>query len=320
MKKWISLLMPLVGLVIFVWIVRGTGLDLILETYRRIDARSLAVFPLFTVFILWIRGYRWWILMRPLGIPYTRRRCSIVWAIGFFAASITPGKVGDAVRALYVSRETGRGLGESFLTVFMDRLMDLVLVLVFGLATILIFSYRYTNMPSIWVIVAASVAGLGAVYLVLNRSLMRSLAGPFLRALTPKKYRAQLSSQVHGFYDALALCARHWRSTTFAGFLTLVFWAGIVLLAFTVTRVLEIEVSLGYVALMMPMVTLVEIIPISVSGIGTREAAVIFFFAAVGIGSAQAVAFSIMYLIAGTYLTALVGFVAWLANPAKLGE
>ena len=319
MRKWVSLILPLVGLVIFVWIVRGTGLDRILDTYRKIDARSLAVFPVFTVFILWIRGYRWWLLMKLVGIPYTRRRSSVVWAIGFFAASITPGKVGDAVRALYVSRETGKGIGESFLTVFMDRLMDLVVVLVFGVATILIFSYRYTDMPSIWVIVAASIAALGAVYLVLNRSLMRALAGPFVRALTPKKYRAQLSSQVHGFYDALGLCARQWKSTAFAGLLTLVFWAAIVLLAFTVARILEIDVSLGYVALMMPMVTLVEIVPISISGIGTREAAVIFFFAAVGIGSAQAVAFSIMYLIAGTYLTALVGFIAWLANPAKLG-
>jgi hypothetical protein len=70
----------------------------------------------------------------------------------------------------------------------------------------------------------------------------------------------------------------------------------------------------------MPMVTLVEIIPVSVSGIGTREATVIFFFSAVGIGSAQAVAFSVGYLIAGTYLTALAGFIAWLANPAKLGQ
>jgi uncharacterized protein (TIRG00374 family) len=312
--------MPLVGLAIFVWIIRGTGLDRVLETFRRVDPRSLAVFPLFTAFILWIRGYRWWILMRLVGIPYTRRRSSVVWAIGFFAASITPGKVGDAVRALYVSRETGKGLGESFLTVFMDRLMDLVVVLVFGVATILVFSYRYTDMPSIWVIVAASVAALGFLYLVLNRSLMRALAGPLVRALTPKKYKSQLTSQVHGFYDALALYGRRPAATAFAGLLTLVFWAGIVFLAYTAARVLEIEVSLGYIALMMPMVTLVEIVPISISGIGTREAAVIYFFAAVGIGSAQAVAFSIMYLIAGTYLTALVGFVAWLANPAKLGE
>jgi len=320
MKKWVSLLLPLVGLAVFVWIVRGTGVNRILETYRQIDARRLVIFPLFTVFILAVRGYRWWLLLRLVGIPYSRWRSTVVWAIGFFAASITPGKVGDAVRALYVSRETGRGFGESFLTVFMDRLMDLVTVLVFGVATIFIFSSRYMDMPSLWVIIAAALALLALVYLVLHRGLMRKLAGPVFRILTPAKYRSQLSAEVEGFYDALGLYARHWKVTAYAAVLTLVFWVGIVVLAFTVAQTLGIGVSFGYVALIMPMVTLVEIIPVSVSGIGTREATVIFFFSAVGIGSAQAVAFSVGYLIAGTYLTALAGFIAWLANPAKLSQ
>ena len=320
MKKWVSLLLPLVGLAVFVWIVRGTGVNRILETYRQIDARRLVIFPLFTVFILAVRGYRWWLLLRLVGIPYSRWRSTVVWAIGFFAASITPGKVGDAVRALYVSRETAKGFGESFLTVFMDRLMDLVTVLVFGVATIVVFSSRYMDMPSLWVIIAAALALLALVYLVLHRGLMRKLAGPVFRILTPAKYRSQLSAEVEGFYDALGLYARHWKVTAYAAVLTLVFWVGIVVLAFTVAQTLGIGVSFGYVALIMPMVTLVEIIPVSVSGIGTREATVIFFFSAVGIGSAQAVAFSVGYLIAGTYLTALAGFIAWLANPAKLGQ
>ena len=320
MKKWVSLLLPLVGLAIFVWIVRGAGVERIVKTFREIDPVRLLVFPLFTVFIVWIRGLRWWLLLRGAGIGYSRWRSSLVWAIGFFAAAITPGKVGDAVRALYVSRETGRGLGSSFLTVFVDRLMDLVTVLVFGLITIVIFSYVYTDMPSIWVIVTASVGLLGLLYLVLHRDLMRKLLGPLFRALTPAKYRPQLTAEVHGFYDALGLYRKQRAATIAAGFLTLLFWAGVVLLAFTVTWVLRIDVSLGYVALMMPMVTLVEIIPISVSGIGTREAAVVFFFSAVNIGNAEAVAFSITYLIVGTYFTALVGFVAWLLNPAKLGQ
>ncbi len=318
MKKWISLLMPLLGLVIFVWIVRGVGVARILETFRGIDARKLLLFPLFTLFIVWIRGFRWWLLMQGAGIPYSKWRCSLVWAIGFFAASVTPGKVGDAVRALYVGRDTGRSFGESFVTVFVDRLMDLVVVLVAGVATVLIFSYRFTNVPSVWVILVASLVGLALVYAVLHRELMRRLLGPAFRFLTPAKYRSQLSAQAHGFYDGLALYGTNRKTTAVAGVLTLVFWAGIVVLAFTVVRVLGISVSLGFVALMMPIVTLVEIIPVSVSGIGTREAAVIFFFSSVGIGSPEAVAFSILYLIAGTYLTAFVGLVAWLANPAKL--
>jgi uncharacterized membrane protein YbhN (UPF0104 family) len=70
----------------------------------------------------------------------------------------------------------------------------------------------------------------------------------------------------------------------------------------------------------MPTLTLVELIPISVSGIGTRDAAVVFFFSVLGIGSAEAVSFSLIYLIFGTYFNALVGFIAWLANPAKLRQ
>jgi hypothetical protein len=320
MKKWISLLLPLVGLAIFAWIVRGTGVTRILETYRQIDPKRLIIFPFFTVFVLAIRGYRWWLLLRLVGIPYSMWRSTVVWAIGFFAASVTPGKVGDAVRALYVARETGRGFGESFLTVFMDRLMDLVVVLVFGVVTVFIFSSRHTDVPSFWLIIAASAGILALVYFVLHRSLMRKFFGPVFKMLTPAKYRGQLSAEVASFYDSLGLYARHWKVTACAALLTFVFWAGIVVLAYTVARTLGIAVSFGYIALIMPIVTVVELIPVSVSGIGTREATVIFFFSAVGIGSAEAVAFSVGYLIAGTYLTALAGFIAWLANPAKLGQ
>jgi uncharacterized membrane protein YbhN (UPF0104 family) len=64
-------------------------------------------------------------------------------------------------------------------------------------------------------------------------------------------------------------------------------------------------------------VTLVELIPFSISGLGTRDATVIYFFGAVGIGSAEAVGFSIVYLLIGTYLTALAGFFLWLRTPVR---
>ncbi len=318
MKKWVSALVPFVGLAIFIWIVSGTGVHRILETFRGIDPRRLLVFPVLMVFLLWLRGYRWWLLIRVVGIDYSMWRSTVVYSIGFFAASITPGKVGDAVRALYLSRETGRGFGECFLTVFVDRLMDLVAMLVLGLAALLVFSYRYIDIPSLWIIVAASVALMAMVYVMLHRDVMKKVVGPVFRVLTPVKYREQLSAEVHGFYDGLTLYGKHWKTTVFAVLLMLLFWGTAFVLAYSVTWVLGIDVPFAFVVLMMPMVTLVEIIPISISGLGTREAAVIFFFSVLGIASAEAVGFSITYLLAGTYLTALVGFVAWLANPAKL--
>ena len=46
----------------------------------------------------------------------------------------------------------------------------------------------------------------------------------------------------------------------------------------------------------------------------------IYFFSVVGATSAAAVSFSIAYLIVGTYLTAMVGFVLWIRHPVKLGS
>jgi uncharacterized membrane protein YbhN (UPF0104 family) len=88
-------------------------------------------------------------------------------------------------------------------------------------------------------------------------------------------------------------------------------------MAYTVTQVLGINVQFRYVLLMMPMITIVEILPISIAGIGTRDAAAIYFFGVVGVESAQAVGFSLLYVLVGTYLVAAFGFVAWLFKPSK---
>ena len=44
------------------------------------------------------------------------------------------------MRAYYLGKETGRNFGECLATVFADRIMDLVTILVAGLITTIIFS------------------------------------------------------------------------------------------------------------------------------------------------------------------------------------
>lgn len=319
MRRALSFILPFIGLAIFFIIVRGTGLDKITETFRQIDPRRLLWLPLFIAFIIVIRGYRWQYLMRMVDIDYSLKRSAEVWVIGFFAAAVTPGKVGDALRALYVTNDTGRNFGETFLTVFIDRLLDLVVVLLFGVVTTLIFSYYYIKVPSVGIIMAGVAAMFVALYLLLHRDLMKKFLKPVFNALTPKKYKDLLKMNFNSFYDSLSVYARKWRGTLNAFLLTVGYWVVVFILAYYIAWVMDTKVSFWYLFIIMPMVTLVELIPISVSGLGTREATVIFFFSLVGIASVQAVGFSIAYLLAGTYLTSAIGFVLWLKNPAKLG-
>lgn len=320
MKKWISFLLPFVGLALFAVILWKTGVDKIIGVFGAADVVKLLWVPVITAVIIILRGLRWQYLMRVVGIQYSLWQCSKVWLVGFFAGAVTPAKMGDAVRALYVRENTGRSFGEAFLTVFIDRLWDLLFVLLLGMISVLLFSRYYIQLPSMWIVATATVVIVVIVYLVLNRAVMQKLAKPVFNALMPKKYRERFSLTFDSFYDSLGVYARDWNVVLIPFLLTLACWVAVFGLAYYMTLVLEIDVSLPYIVLIMPIVTLAELIPVSVSGLGTRDATVIYFFSVVGVSSAMAVGFSIGYLLAGTYLTSLAGFIVWLRHPVRLGS
>lgn len=320
MRRFLTIALPLIGVVIFVVIIRRTGLDNILDVFRSARPARLALLPVLLALIVLLRGVRWHYLMGVIGVRYGLWRSCVVWMIGFFAAAVTPAKVGDALRAFYVSDETGRSFAESFVTVFVDRMWDLALVLVLGIISILVFSRVYIEIPSVWLVVAGSAAILLLAYLVLNRSLVRAILKPLAAALVPGKYEEMLSKNFHAFYDSLGIYGRSHVVSLVTFLLTAVYWALVFFLGYYAAYILTIDVPIGYVFLIMPIITLVELIPISVSGLGTREAAVIYFFSVVGIESAHAVGFSIAYLLCGTYLTSLAGLLFWMRHPVKLGR
>jgi len=300
-----------------VWIVYGIGLDKIWAVLRPIDPRRLLVFPVLIVFVLWIRGLRWVYLIRAIGLEYSLWRAMLVTAIGYFGAAITPGKVGDAIRAYYMYRDTGENFGECFVTVVVDRLMDLIVVMILGLLSVFVFSYVYIKLPAIWIIVGSVPVIFGVTYLMLHKELMTKLLKPVIRALAPPRYREELEQNFDRFYDSLGKYVVEWRRTLVALFMTIVYWGSVFALGYASTWVLDMNVSLYYVVLVMPLITLVELIPISISGLGTRDAAAIYFFALVGASSAQSVGFALVYVLAGTYFTALIGFFIWLFRPRR---
>ena len=315
MRNWVSYLLPLIGILLFIYILGVTGPSRIMAALQGVELWHLLAFPLFTFAIIVIRGLRWWHIMRTLAIDYSFWRSCYVWTIGFFASAVTPGKLGDGVRSFYVSRDTSRDLAEGFLTVFIDRLMDLVVILVLSMVSVLIFSRAYMPFASAWVFFIASLLILAALGSMLKRKLMRAILKPFVRLLIPRRIQDRLSAGFHSFYDSLdAYLWIRWRTLGVLA-LTVAYWLLVFVLVYYITKMLNLDVGFFYIVLIIPIVTVVEFLPISISGLGTREAAVIYFFSIIGIGRPEAVAFSLVYLIFGTYSTALIGLLFWLRSP-----
>lgn len=67
----------------------------------------------------------------------------------------------------------------------------------------------------------------------------------------------------------------------------------------------------------MSLVVIIELIPVSISGVGTRDAFLIFVLGLIGIGKESAIAFSLLYLLTYWFL-GLIGFFFWVKEPVKL--
>jgi len=317
MKRVFTISMPLVGLAIFAFIVYRTGLARIIATLSTIEWPQLLWAPLIVGAIAFFRGARWHYVIRSVGLTYRLRRCIVVYTIGFFASSVTPAKAGDVVRAVYLRNESECPMGRAFLTVFVDRLWDLLFVLAAGTVSVLLFSARYIQIPSAPLLGAAALIVALAAATATRRSWVRALLKPAVSIMVPARYRDGLSANFNTFYDAMREHAsRPVRSMVMAGY-TAICWLLIIVLAIYVSRLLSLPVSMGYIVLIMPVVTLVELIPFSISGLGTRDATVIYFFSIVGASAAEAVGFSIVYLLIGGYLMAFAGFLLWLRHPVR---
>lgn len=317
MRRFLTFVMPLAGLAVFAVIIYRTGPGRILETLAALQWRELVWAPLLIAAITVVRGARWHYVIRSVGIDYPLARSITVWAIGFFASAVTPAKAGDAVRAVYLRNETGRPIGEAFLTVFLDRLWDLGFILAAGTVSALAFSSEYIRIPSAPLLVVAALLLGGAAVIATRRAWVRALLKPAVSLVVPARFRDGLSSGFHTFYDAMRVHgSRPVRGAVMFAY-TIVCWSLIFALAIYVARLLSLPVDARYIALIMPIVTLVELIPFSIAGLGTRDATVIYFFGIVGANAAQAVGFSLVYLLIGTYLTALAGFILWLRHPVR---
>jgi uncharacterized protein (TIRG00374 family) len=102
---------------------RKTDWQSLLDTLGRIDPLPLLlVLPLLAMSYLF-RIQRWKILLKPVS-GVTFREASAPLLTGFMVNSLLPGRVGEILRALLLSRKTGVPRAASFATVVIARLFD----------------------------------------------------------------------------------------------------------------------------------------------------------------------------------------------------
>ncbi len=256
---------------------------------------GLLIALVYSLVFTFLRALKWYYLVSRGAEGNTSVREGIKsYFVGMMGGLLTPGRVGEVARVLFL--EQHRKSLIAYLVVI-DRVFDIAAALLLALPGI----YYYTNVPAaagVGIILAVVVAGLFFPHYParwLNRMLARSGKFPLL-------------GERFGFIEDQVAAIVPGFKIKFFGFTLLCY--GIVIVQFYWLVTNYYPCRLWMAALSQPLIMLTNIMPLTIAGLGIREAAAAVLLAPFGIPRAAALSSAFMLFLLNTALPAVIG--AWL--------
>lgn len=310
-------LFSIIGILIFIVILTRIDIPSLLGIFASINLFYLFLAVTFNGVAVILKSFKWKIIVNTVNETFSLFESVRAFLIGFSFSVLTPAKLGDLIRAYYVRNEN-RTTGRALSTVVTDRLIDIAMLVGIAGIGIFLFSSLYhfeiLSLVVLGMIVAGAACGIAVI---LNKSLLSKILRPFFNLFVPGSMKGKVSLYFHEFYEGLFSFYHRKKAFFSALAIALLSWIPPFVYGYLLALSLGIPLDPLYFVVIIPIISLLDLLPISISGIGTRDAALIFLFGLKGISAESAVAFSMLYLFMSYWLVALVGALLWIRNPVQ---
>jgi glycosyltransferase 2 family protein len=305
LRLGLRLIGPLL-LVVVLW--RMDDLSGLLTALLRVDVAAVVVAVSLNAVNIHFKVVRWRVLLDMRGHQYGLGAAWRAFLPALYLGMLTPGRVGDLLRVQYVRHEIDVPYSDGLAVVVMDRFSDLYVLLCFVLVALGHFEHILRGDLGI-----VSWVGFALIALAPLGLLIRGPADRVLQRIYARIAPEGSQDGAKRFLDALRELVRPRLLAVLP--LTLAAFMVNYLQGYVIAHGLGIEIAFVDVMLILAITSLLSLLPISVSGIGTRELFLALVFPAIGLAAEQGVAFG-MTVFAVIYLaTAFAGLVAWQLSP-----
>lgn len=309
-KTGLRIAFQLLGIALFVVILSRIEIGKVLDAYRNFDV-SYVIYSLLIMFLfITSKSLRWKLIVAVQGIGISPRRAFTVYASALYLGIITPGRIGDFAKSLYLMR-TGQEPGRAIFSTALDRLFDIVFLVVIGYISLLFFPGIFGNQLLLSSLVVGIVL-LVVLVLLRRRDLLAKFTERFIRIAVPPRFRESLSMVVSDVLNEFGLL--HRRDVLQIVLYSIGAWLMHYLFFILAARALNLDISIPVLVTCISAAIFTSLLPISLLGLGTRDAVLILIFGRVGLSREAAVSFSFtfmfVYLIIG-----LIGLACWLTAP-----
>jgi glycosyltransferase 2 family protein len=257
---------------------------------------------------------RWKLFLQIQGIEERFLTLAKINFISIFLGFLLPSSTGfDAIRIYQIEKRHKNKLGAGGASVVIERLLGFYLLSLMGVAGAL---FAYTRGTEVGVLIFAIFINLFVSVVLLlfkNKKLYNRVSGIFLRVNKLKKtvnYLDKLYAAINSFPIDKTM------------FLTvpliLLFQLSSVLCAYLLFKAFGVDILFYYHLAFLPIILIISIIPISISGFGIREGGFVYFYGLIGVDGGIALLVSLLYYSVLVLVPAAIGMVLYLTGSTDI--
>ncbi|MFZ5955030.1 MAG: lysylphosphatidylglycerol synthase transmembrane domain-containing protein [Nanoarchaeota archaeon] len=300
-------ILPLIGIALFIFILIKLDIRNVIVEICNLRINYFMIALLFVIISINTATFKWFIIAKKQGIKIKYWDAFKINIICDFYGFVTPSKLGTIIRAEYLKKHSDIGSGISnFVT---DKVLDFYSL--FFLA--LLFGFVFKEKLGINFLAYLSILIMFLVFilfslLIFDKNKNKKFLKAVYKKLLPNKFKAKAKLAYNSFYENVPE-----KKLFFLFFIVhLINWGFIYSVDYFIGKSLGINISFVYFLAIFPIGTLIAMIPISINGLGTREAVLISLFAIFGISSAKVFSMSIITIFITGIIPALIAnFLIW---------
>jgi uncharacterized protein (TIRG00374 family) len=313
--RWVKVLFQALGVALFIIILTRVDVREVARSYRRMSPTHAGLGIMLLFLLTLIKAVRWKKIVAAQGRAVPLGRAFRIYAASLYLGVVTPGHIGDFAKSLYLMN-AGLSAGKALFSSVVDRFFDIVFLVVIGYTSLLFFPGIFTNQLSVSSLLLGIVL-LATVAFFWRRDILLRFMKRFVSGMPGSNFRTNVERMITeglGEFEKLKRgVAAH------IALLTLFAWIAHYLFFIVFADGLMLGVSVPVVVVCVSAAIFTALLPVSLSGLGTRDLVLILIFGKVGLSREAAVTFSfsfiLVYLIQG-----LTGLVCWLTAPFHFGQ
>ena len=302
----------LVSAVLLFFLYRRLDLDDCLLRFRGLRVLPMVGFFGLLLFNTAISAAKWRILLSAdhTHVPFLKLFTSYFIAT-FFNVFLPSNIGGDAYRIYDISRHSSKPVN-TVASVFADRLSGFIALSLFGFVFPLLGLGLIDERGVLFMPLAVFTVLAALVWLLFQKKLLRAVLN-----MPPWRRWERLKVAVEKFLGSVDAYRR--RSSVMARVMSVsfVFQFAVIIAVYLLGRALELEIPFFFFCMFVPLISLLEAVPVSIYGLGLRDSGYVFFMTQIGRSREDAAAISLLYVAATLVYSAIGGIILLFRRNAE---